>query len=89
MTSIGPGSLKCVIAVPSVLEEVQASLEARVRGEDVRCFAGSTVLVHTAADTSEVRDWLMGLGDLLVVEFEIWSGAGPGVPREWLLARGH
>jgi hypothetical protein len=90
MTSIGPGSLKCVIAsLSSDLDRVLALLEARVGEEGVRRFGASAVLVQTAAGTSELRDWLKGLGDLLVIEFETWSGTGDKVPREWLLARGH
>ena len=90
MTRIRSGSLKCVIAGTSTDQgRLYDSLETKVRDEDIRRFGGSVLFIHTTSNASEVRDWLKGLGDVLVLEFETWSGAGGEVPREWLLVRGH
>jgi len=90
MTRIKPGSLKCVVlASPDDRAEVLQTLIDRIGGDGVRPFGASTVLVHADEEPSTVRDWLSGAGGMLVVEFEIWSGRGAEVPKEWLLARGH
>ena len=92
MSTIGPGTLKCVIS-SGKLDSVLARLLERVDSENIREVRPGAVLVHTPLEASELRDWLAGEVEegqsLLVVEFEKWSGHGAGVDRVWLLARGH
>ena len=90
MTQIGPGSLKCVVAAaPDELNAIVPILMQKVGEADVRAFGASAVLLHTEEEAAGVRDWLHSAGEVLVVEFETWSGSGDEVPREWLLGRGH
>ena len=92
MNKVDQGTLKCVIA-QGTIEAVLAALPERVGAENIREVRPGAVLVHTALEPAELRDWLstqVGAGgSLLVFEFEKWSGFGGAVDREWLLARGH
>jgi hypothetical protein len=89
VTRIPPGSLKCVVlASPAEISRARSILEGRVRQEDIRPF-GAGLLLQTTESAEMLRDWLKELGAVMVVEFEVWSGYGEEVPREWLLARGH
>lgn len=89
MEPIGPGTLKCVIADDPVL----AVLGRHVSPTNVLRAGGGAVVVHTPLDPAELRDILArdaGEGEsFLVLEFERWSGFGPKIDMEWLLARGH
>lgn len=89
MEPIGPGTLKCVIAEEPVL----AVLGQHVSPTNLRRAGGGSVVVHTPLDPAELRDILArdaGEGEsFLVLEFEKWSGFGPEIDMEWLLARGH
>ena len=88
--SIKPGSLKCVVlTAPEDIPSALDTLREAVGREDVREFGTCALLVHTDEEASAVRDVLRGTNGVLVFEFEKWSGVGDGVPREWLLARGH
>jgi hypothetical protein len=93
---IRPGRLKCVTAWSgsrSLSGLVEGVLKAHVPTEDIRHLHGGVFLVYTEAETAALRDWLIrGLEDgesAFVVEFEQWSGYGPGPDRRWLLDRGH
>ncbi len=93
---IGPGTLKLVWASSpnrSLSRLVSAELASREAASDICPLDKSSLLVHTNADPSEVRDWLAALltegESLLVIEFERWSSYGRGVDRRWLLRRGH
>lgn len=92
VTKIEPGTLKCVIAL-RLTEDVLSALRQHVSDENIRAASPDAVLVHTALEPSELRDRLSRAtgeeSSLLVVEFEKWSGYGPGIDREWLRARGH
>ncbi len=92
MTKIQPGTLKCFIASGRT-DALVAALSKRVSVENMRQASAGAILVHTALEPAELRDWLSGLlgsgESLLVIEFEKWSGFGEGVDSEWLLARGH
>ncbi len=89
-------SLKCVIAWSerrNLCSLVFDTVAART-GERQSCRLGDdSFAVYTAVSTAEIRAWVAEIigsdESVLVVEFETWSGYGEGVPREWLLARGH
>jgi len=74
-------------------DDLLSALTERVRPEDIRRVSPAALLVHTALEPAELRDWLLGhlqSGEsLLVIEFEKWSGYGPEIDRVWLLERGH
>jgi hypothetical protein len=72
-----------------MLDGIIGALVEELGEAEVRRFGSSSVLVHCEDEASSLRDRLKDCGDLLVIEFEKWSGSGSGVPREWLLARGH
>lgn len=89
-------TLKCVVAWSerrNLCTLLARALEARVDPENVRALCEDACLVYTSASPSEIRDWLrdtvQGGESALVLEFERWSGWGPGVDSEWLLRRGH
>lgn len=77
---IGSGELKLVAAWSpgrDVSEEVEATLRAKVRPEDIRKLWDGTFLVYSEASQAEIRDWLakrLREGDgVLVATFERWS----------------
>jgi len=89
-------SLKLVVAwsdsrnlcsiVRDALSEVAPGAEMLPLGDDA-------TVVHTSEPASAIRDRLrerLAEDDhVFVVEFETWSGQGPGLDARWLLARGH
>jgi hypothetical protein len=89
---IGPGTLKCIVTTMEA-DALLVVLPERVKLEDIRRVGPAALLVHTALEASELRDWLSGYLEsgesLLVIEFEKWSGWGDDVDRVWLLERGH
>lgn len=94
--TIGPGSLKCVVALSS--ERSLRGALARALGEylspsDIRQLGHDALLVYTEASTAEIRDWLAAALEsgesVFVCEFERWSARGPEIDRDWLRARGH
>jgi hypothetical protein len=92
VTRIEPGTLKCVIATMGT-DALLAALPKRVRPDDIRRIGPAALVVYTALEPAELRDWLSGYLEggesLLVIEFEKWSGFGDRVDRVWLLERGH
>ncbi len=95
MTEDAP-TLKCVIAWSerrNLCDLVGAVLSARVGLEQVRRAGDDSFLAYTIASPAELRNWVaeaLEAGEsVLVVDFEKWSGSGPGVDAEWLLRRGH
>jgi hypothetical protein len=97
LDAIGPGELKLVTAWSprrEIGDEIERTLRAKVRPEDVRRLWNSTFVVYTAASHAEIRDWLAASlhedEGVFVATFEQWSAYGGGaVPRTWLLRRGH
>ena len=95
MTGAEP-TLKCVIAWSerrNLCSIVEDALQAQIAVGDVLPLSEDALLVHAANEPSEIRDWVRAaLEDgesVLVVEFERWSGYGPGVDSRWLMSRGH
>jgi hypothetical protein len=89
-------TLKCVVAWSerrNLCTLVAGALRARVDAKHVRSLCEDVCLLYTTASPSEIRDWLRDVVErgesALVMEFEKWSGWGPGVDSEWLLRRGH
>jgi len=88
-------SLKCVVVhsprrnLCTIIENVLA--EHVPEGELIGA-GDDAYVVHTAASTAEVRDWLRDALEpderAFVFEFETWSGLGP-LNGEWLMRRGH
>lgn len=96
MTRAPDPTLKCVVVsatAAAIVEEVERVLRETVAVNEIRRFSGSAFLVHTAATPADIRDSLAGAlaeaDSALVVEFERWSGRGPGIDSSWLLRRGH
>ena len=96
MSKIGPGSLKCVIAWSPqrpLAGPVGEALREHIGREDICDIDGGATLVHTTAAAADIRHWLAAIlkanESALVLEFEMWSGYGTAVDRDWLLARGH
>jgi hypothetical protein len=90
------GSLKCVVAWSerrNLCSRVFDAVGARVADGQVRRLGNDSFAVFTDAGAAAIRDWVAEAIEsdeaVLVLEFEKWSGSGGGVPREWLLARGH
>jgi hypothetical protein len=69
------------------------AVAARAREGSLRRLADDVFVIYATASTADIRDWaseVVGADEsVFVVEFEKWSGSGAGVPRDWLLARGH
>jgi hypothetical protein len=90
---VGPGSLKLVLAWGPPAGALERALTEHAGEADVRPLPGGVVLVHTETDCAALRDLVvraLGRGaGVFVVEFERWSGFGPGVDARWLLRRGH
>ena len=93
--SNGP-ALKCVIAWSdrrNLCSLVVDALESKIGPEDVRRIGDESLAVYGAAQPAEIRDWAAEVLEdgesVLVLEFERWSGHGPGVDAAWLLKRGH
>lgn len=89
-------TLKLIVVDPTnphVLRKLQGDLAAIAGAGEVRAIFGNVYLVNTAIDTSELRDLVAGdLSDrdsVIVVEFETWSGYGPGIDGTWLMRCGH
>jgi hypothetical protein len=90
MKRIPSGSLKCILLEsPEAVGLALTAIGGAIPDESVVPFGRGAVLVHCEQDVSELRDRLRGCGEVLVMEFETWSGLGQTIPREWLLARGH
>jgi len=92
----GDPALKCVIAWSdrrNLCSLVAKALESKIGAEDVRQLGDESLAVYGAAQSAELRDWAAEVLEdgesVLVVEFERWSGHGPGVDAGWLLKRGH
>lgn len=89
-------TLKCVVAWSerrNLCSIVEDALRARIAADSTIRLGEDAVVVHTTNGPSEIRDWVRAaLEDgesVLVVEFERWSGYGPGVDARWLMRRGH
>ncbi len=96
MTSGAVATLKCIIAwsgARNLCSLIDDELQARVGEADILRLNADSYVVYTSQATSEIRGWLAPqLRDgesLLVVEFETWSGWGPGINPPWLLRHGH
>ena len=91
-----PATLKLValvVASEAAVAEVRGELEELAGDDEVKSMGGGASVVHTVLTTAELRDRIqakVGAGDsVIVVEFETWSGYGPGVDGVWLMRRGH
>lgn len=89
-------TLKCVIAWSdkrNLCTIVEDALLGRIAGGEVLRLGEDAHLVQTANEPAEIRDWVRGaleVGEsVLVIEFERWSGSGPGIDSRWLMSRGH
>ncbi len=95
MSATGVPTLKCVIAWSDrrTLCDLLAQALAASGETDMLRLNEDAWLVYTAAEPAEIRDSLAtSLGadeSVVVMEFERWSGYGPGVDSRWLLRRGH
>jgi hypothetical protein len=94
--SEGASTLKCVIAWSNrrnLCSLVSNALEDRIGWESLRRLGDEAVLVDDPASPGDIRDWVSPVlhpdESLLVLEFEKWSGRGPGIDTEWLMRRGH
>jgi hypothetical protein len=94
--AVSDGSLKLVTArVPDHGPDtkLERTLIEHIDAENVRRLHKGVFLIHTDAEPSAVRDWLVPqLSDgecVFVAEFERWSSHGPAIDRRWLLRRGH
>ncbi|MSQ14374.1 MAG: hypothetical protein EXR50_00705 [Dehalococcoidia bacterium] len=74
-------------------KDIELALTTRVGEDSVLRLSDSGFLVHTQLEPMEIRDWLKSHfsmeEQLLVVEFERWSGFGESEAWKWLLWRGH
>ena len=72
---------------------VREALLEIVPQEEMRTLGDDASVVHTDQPSSAIRDRLrdyLSAGDhVFVAEFETWSGHGPTLDLDWLLARGH
>jgi hypothetical protein len=72
---------------------VEDAMRARIPSDSVLRLNDDTLIVDASNEPAEIRDWVRSaLEDsesVLVVEFERWSGYGPGVDSQWLMRRGH
>ena len=89
-------TLKCVIAWSdrrNLCSLVEETLKQRLGETEVRKLGEDSLVCYGLAAPDEVRDLVAGVLDaaesVLVVEFEKWSGRGPGMDAEWLMRRGH
>lgn len=89
-------TLKCVIAWSdkrNLCTIVEDALASRIQGGEVRRLSEDAHVVQAANELAEIRDWVRGALEagesVLVVEFERWSGYGPGIDSRWLMSRGH
>ena len=88
--------MRCVIAWSErrhLCSLVAAALAGVAGGENVRRAGEDACLVYSALSAADLRNATSALladgESVLVLEFEAWSGFGPDVDREWLLAHGH
>ncbi len=96
MSAGAASTLKCVTAWSEARNLCDLVSEAlrRMAGDDEVIAAGEDVcLVYTSAEPAAIRDRVAGVlqngESVLVVEFERWSGLGPGIDSGWLSRRGH
>jgi len=89
-------TLKCVIAWSdrrNLCSLVEETLKQRLGETEVRKLGEDSLVCYGLPAPDEVRDLVAGVLDaeesVLVVEFEKWSGRGPGMDAEWLMRRGH
>ncbi len=89
-------TLKCVIAWSDLRDLcglVEGALRAKVDEGEIQRLNEDCYLIYTNEETSEIRDLLASIlrdgGSVLVIDFEKWSGHGPGVDSRWLMRRGH
>ena len=72
---------------------VRDALLEFVPQDEMRALGDDASVVHTDQPASAIRDRLRELlstGDnVIVAEFEVWSGHGSTPDSHWLLARGH
>ena len=94
--SDGKPGLKCVIAWSdrrNVCSLVADALEAKVGARNIIQLGDDSFIVYGASAADEIRNWVAGMLEpeesVMVLEFEKWSGHGPGVGEEWLMRRGH
>lgn len=89
-------SLKLIVVDPTnprVLTNLRRDLEREAGATEVRATYENAYIVNTTLEPSDLRDIIakdLHEGDsFLVVEFERWSGFGPGIDGVWLMRRGH
>lgn len=89
-------SLKCVIAWSerrNLCDLIEEALRDGARPQDIVRVGDDSYLVYSDEEPWQTRDSVRSSlqegESVLVIEFEKWSGYGPGVAGDWLLARGH
>jgi hypothetical protein len=93
--SAAEATLKCVIAW-SERRNLCSLVEEALRksaSEDFMQAGDDALIVHTASEPAALRDRARDVLEdgesVIVLEFERWSGYGPGIDSAWLLKKGH